>query len=513
MPRSGASLIAPPQIRIPDRAFPGLVESTMKKLTALALIVFGLVAAHRALAQQSGSTDDDRLVLARKASESSNTELQKLLHSFTAIPLKGYSRERCFLVAFCDADADNGAVYVPGDIKTRLYWNSRTIQAVLLKTGGQNFTPVRITPGQLQELTRRKRALIAAGVTEAPAPTQEELAFDRIAWDRLRAYLQREDRLGNWHPPLPPWPWGRETEEFKVNPKETETGQSSLNSNPQWFTAIGLVVLIVIGTVLIAINPMKKVTGLIFLLFGVPAWLWTYSWVDLKISNIKAFFSASSGHRGISVADPAQASLLHYAWGFSIFWLLFFIVDLIRNRNRSKPIKPSRKEQTPYWAAEKGIPHCRFERTPEGFKAAINDSDGVGGAAMFLMLTVLAVGILSLIYGSTTALLVIFTAGSAMAYFCAKRPPTRIEVTRDAVIVDKTYLKKSDFRSFNLSSKTTLGCEYGLRSFGLRGQWKPHEAEEIAAALNMHLLITPITTGTTSQPAPEDLRRSRPTDF
>ena len=135
----------------------------MKKLPALALIAFGWAALNPALAQQGLSMDDKYPVLELAATMSRDSKLQKLLHHFKAIKVwesEPHPRNH-------DGEHE---IWVPGDVKG-IDWQADQAQQVQLVDG--NFTAI-LTIRDLQELKKRKDALIVAGVRETPTPTQGE---------------------------------------------------------------------------------------------------------------------------------------------------------------------------------------------------------------------------------------------------------------------------------------------------------------------------------------------------
>jgi hypothetical protein len=103
---------------------------------------------------------------------------------------------------------------------------------------------------------------------------------------------------------------------------------------------------------------------------------------------------------------------------------------------------------------------------------------------------------------------------------------TSIEVTRDAVIIDKKKLRRSDFGSFVIGhtvglpgtastfAQTTavLGYQYGSRSFEFGGMWAEGQANEFVSALNKKMRVTAAASDERN-PSPEALRVARPTDF
>jgi hypothetical protein len=189
-----------------------------------------------------------------------------------------------------------------------------------------------------------------------------------------------------------------------------------------------------------------------------------------------------------------------------------------------KTATPGQNPKTPYEQAEHGIPHCQFERTKEGLKVSFKRMPKLFliGTIVSIFVLILPVAIL-LFIDSFKAFLLILAAVGAGCFFYIKLPPTRIEITPDAVIINGKILNRQDFGSFSFSiwtfqqktSTTNFGVleyTYGRRTFTFGGLWGEREAVEVASALNDHLRMTP-QAGNDHNPQPEQLRAARPTDF
>jgi hypothetical protein len=146
------------------------------------------------------------------------------------------------------------------------------------------------------------------------------------------------------------------------------------------------------------------------------------------------------------------------------------------------------------------VPHCKFEKTLDGFIVSFKQislsvhrmADGGGPGAIL--------GLVCLIFGGIKA--------------------TKIEVTKDWVIIDEAKLKRTDFGQFcinhtlkikgNENTLAQLGYHYGNRKFGFGGGWDEGQAAEVASALNLHLAAVP--TGEARVSA-ERLRAVQPAEF
>jgi hypothetical protein len=178
---------------------------------------------------------------------------------------------------------------------------------------------------------------------------------------------------------------------------------------------------------------------------------------------------------------------------------------------------------TGYLRAEYDVPHCRFEKTSQGFRIFLKNDplppslyQAYGG---LLGLLLVALVVVYFIYGLTAACISL-AAGAMIMYLALHRSPTRLEVTTDTVIIDGARLSRRDFGTFHINKAwemadqmyAQLGYSYGLRRFPFGGILDHAQALEIATALNQHLRTAPRTRDE-QQPAPEQLRNARPTDF
>jgi hypothetical protein len=186
------------------------------------------------------------------------------------------------------------------------------------------------------------------------------------------------------------------------------------------------------------------------------------------------------------------------------------------------------KPQGPgYEKAEYDVPHCKFERTANGFRVFYNKPTSAMGclAAAVMVIGGLVVGIgLGVFLESVIAGFVGLGIMIAIGVAVLKSNPTRIEVTPDAVIIDGSRLNRRDFSHFSvggvtekgtqkLGQRNKIGYQYGLRSFSFGGEWPVAQATEIANALNQHLKQIPRTSNE-EQTSPDKLRAAaNPTDF
>jgi hypothetical protein len=190
--------------------------------------------------------------------------------------------------------------------------------------------------------------------------------------------------------------------------------------------------------------------------------------------------------------------------------------------------------------AQWGIPHCKYEKTPEGFKVnyvtprKFNPAMIALGSVAGLVLAVLSIAFGIAAGANTDSVLVGFLVFFGLLgggfYFTIRkivgRIHTSIEVTRNAVIIDNKKLRREDFGSFNIGhtvnlpgtattlgqSSAVLGYRYGSQNFEFGGTWLKSQAEEFVSSLNKKIRRT-AAEGDESSPSPEALRAARPTDF
>jgi hypothetical protein len=170
-------------------------------------------------------------------------------------------------------------------------------------------------------------------------------------------------------------------------------------------------------------------------------------------------------------------------------------------------------EKPEFEEAEYGVPHCKFEKRPDGFTASFNrpptfisamqassshkDTGAIAGLIVLVFLIIFSISFF--IFGGTT-----------------------VEVTKDAVVIDKKKLKRADFGGFAIDHSTkiegnkdtlaVLGYMYGRRKFPFGGAWPEGQASEVASALNAHLRTVPTVEGETQVTAAQ-LRDTRSTEF
>ena len=97
---------------------------------------------------------------------------------------------------------------------------------------------------------------------------------------------------------------------------------------------------------------------------------------------------------------------------------------------------------------------------------------------------------------------------------------TKIEVTKDAVIINRKKFRRADFGGFNVDHTlkgkdgtiAVLGYKFGRSYFPFGGTWPEGEAMEVASALNDHLRSAPVA-GEEKQMFAAQLRTARLSDF
>jgi hypothetical protein len=159
-----------------------------------------------------------------------------------------------------------------------------------------------------------------------------------------------------------------------------------------------------------------------------------------------------------------------------------------------------------------GIPHGKFEQHADGgftfsfkqFPELVEEMISVGGKKE----TGALVAIMMLLMG-----LVIMVGYAIFG-------GTKIEGTRDAIIINRKKLRRDAFHGFIVhhtielrkGTYALLGIQYGRRSFHFGGAWPEGEAREVASALNAYLRAVPMA-GDESRVSVEQLREARPANF
>jgi hypothetical protein len=170
-------------------------------------------------------------------------------------------------------------------------------------------------------------------------------------------------------------------------------------------------------------------------------------------------------------------------------------------------------EKPEFEEAEYGVPHCKFEKRADGFTASFNRPP--------TFISAMDAQSSHKDTGAIAALIVlVFTIIFSIGFFIFGG--TTVEVTKDAVIIDKKKLKRADFGGFVVEHTTkiegkrdtlaVLGYMYGRRTFPFGGAWPEGQASEVASALNAHLRAVPTVEGETQVTAAQ-LRNTRSTDF
>jgi hypothetical protein len=168
-----------------------------------------------------------------------------------------------------------------------------------------------------------------------------------------------------------------------------------------------------------------------------------------------------------------------------------------------------------YQEAEWYVPHARFEVTDNGFRVRFRRVPA-RYAQMIGKLQTGQEGTAAI--GGLFALIIVATVGLGVLirYWLF---PTVIEVSSDAVTINRKVFKRKDFGSFTVAENwemdahqmATLGYTYGLRSFSFGGAWIAQEAEETANALNR--LLRALPRDDAEYVSAETLRAGRPTAF
>ena len=184
------------------------------------------------------------------------------------------------------------------------------------------------------------------------------------------------------------------------------------------------------------------------------------------------------------------------------------------------------------------IPHCQFQATLDGFTVEYTTASKVGynkmavtpmlGLIMGIVILVLSIylGMAagSFIVGILVFCVAFFVGIKLIVSLIVGKKKTKIEVTKDAVIIDNKRLRRADFSHFVVNSKTTLqakiaqatmavlGYTYGTQTFEFGGMWEEQKATEFTSALNKQMRVTPMA-GAENVASPELLRTARPTDF
>jgi hypothetical protein len=190
--------------------------------------------------------------------------------------------------------------------------------------------------------------------------------------------------------------------------------------------------------------------------------------------------------------------------------------------------------------AQWGIPHCKYERTSEGFKvnyttprpfkASTIALGSIGGVVLAIAAIVGGIAIGSSTNSLGVGLFAFFAILCGGFFFGVRglvgKIHTNIEVTRDAIIIDNKKLRRADFGNFVIArtiglpgtsgsfAQTTaiLGYQYGSQSFEFGGMWGDGQADEFVSALNKKMRVTAAASDERN-PSPEALRVARPTDF
>ncbi len=182
-----------------------------------------------------------------------------------------------------------------------------------------------------------------------------------------------------------------------------------------------------------------------------------------------------------------------YILWFAGFWIAVFLLDVIRVAQITRP----RKERIDGFAAiETGVPHGRYAPLPGGgFVVLLRNSiplqswQAIGGmlglpcAILFILYDLNSHGWVG--SSSMTRIgLEIISGMVALLYICLGLPPTRIEVTTDAVTVNRQRLSRAPKHFEGFIGGERLAYKYGTRTTEFGGHWTLQVGHDIAAALN-----------------------------
>jgi TPR repeat protein len=323
--------------------------------------------------------------------------------------------------------------------------------------------------------------------------------------------------------------------------KGTETEQSV----KQWGALIGAMILILafftskapkIVAALLSLGVMYFLDKLVFVYLADIGLLVVLAVALLRNARIRKQASDSKSNVGVflcTVAVLAGGGLIYFFFrdvSISLergqFILQIVLILLIggamtmtgKKEQQDQPVPQRQSHTTPdgFVRAEYGVPHCKYETTPEGFKITYNKM------SFDLIKTYEEAMAKGNLIGMLLGLVLILIAGIVNLF-----NPTVIEVNKEAVIIKGKRYNRRDFSGFNVEKSVnvprsgwsrdgviaTLGYTYGVRSFGIGGAWDHSQAQEVASALNQLLQATPMV-GDEYQPSPEQLREAaRPTDF
>jgi TPR repeat protein len=173
-----------------------------------------------------------------------------------------------------------------------------------------------------------------------------------------------------------------------------------------------------------------------------------------------------------------------YSWlGWAVVVVVVMVIAIVRSRKHLSPEpKTLGRGRDGYQEAETGIPHAGYRSTKKGFEVALKNKHNDG------------------------CLVALFR----------RYPDNRIEVTRDALIINGQRLRPSDFVRFehggyDSNVVSAVGYTYGSQTEWLPGVWTAKEAGEIVLALNLHMRAFFQAQQGSSEA--DDLRNRRQTDF
>lgn len=188
---------------------------------------------------------------------------------------------------------------------------------------------------------------------------------------------------------------------------------------------------------------------------------------------------------------------------YGLYKIVRFIAGLFTGKNSSGMAE-----------ADYSIPHCNHTKTDDGFIVKFTRQpvwlDNIDPANRPLLLAFIFV--------------VPFLIGLPLFILKSIFKPTRIEVTREAVLVDGKKYNRADFGPFFVSRTknihrdlknqySIIAYNYGRKKTEMSYLWKESEALEFLNALNHDIRSVPLA-GDQHQPSPDQLRQAaRPADF
>lgn len=162
-----------------------------------------------------------------------------------------------------------------------------------------------------------------------------------------------------------------------------------------------------------------------------------------------------------------------------IFFAIAAWIKFVNNKFNHAPANPKVSQVTP----TDRVPHCEFERTPDGFKITYRKPP-------------FELVVARNIYYKFGKLVLI---PLFIPLFVQKFYPTSIEVNLKTIKIGGRELQREEFGGFFVAKTyrasrgkiAELGYQYGVHKFAVAGAWKAQEAYEVVNALNYLLHVTP----------------------